>query len=204
MIALTTSNIYCVWYPSGGFGHFVNAILTLHGDNFVRPKKSLEFSSTGDSHSLDLIVPKYLHECWLGNIEFVNNQNYCVLIDNGINNESDNFKNTFANATVIKICYSNHSWPVVARTMIEKAMQSTIQQQLPVDQWESDEPWTRREKYFLYLQERQSLPQEQWIFINTKFQLTRRSHLLFPIYIIQGGATRRANHYVNLCLYIVV
>jgi hypothetical protein len=153
VIALTTSNIYCVWYPSGGFGHFVNAILTLHGDNFVRPKKSLDFSSTGDSHSLDLIVPKYLHECWPGGIEFVNNQNYCVLIDNGINNESENFKNTFANATVIKICYSNHSWPVVARTMIEKGMQSTLQQQLPVDQWESDEPWAQREKYFLYLRD---------------------------------------------------
>ena len=93
MIALTTSNIYCVWYPSGSFGHFVNAILTLHGDNFVRPKKSLEFSSTGDSHSLDLIVPKYLHEFWPGGIEFVNNQNYCVLIDNGIDNESEFYDN---------------------------------------------------------------------------------------------------------------
>jgi len=92
--------IYCVWYPSGGFGHFVNAILTLHGDNFVRPKKSLDFSSTGDSHSLDLVVPKYLHECWPGGIEFLNNKNYCVLIDNGIDNQSSNFKITFPNATV--------------------------------------------------------------------------------------------------------
>ena len=31
--------IYCVQYPSGGFGHFINAILTLHGVEFVRPKK---------------------------------------------------------------------------------------------------------------------------------------------------------------------
>jgi hypothetical protein len=145
--------IYCVWYPSGGFGHFVNAVLTLHGDNFVRPKKSLTFSPTGDSHSLDLILPKYFHECWTGGLEFVDNQNYCVLVDNGINNTNSGFKSTFPNATVIKICYSDYSWPVVARTMIEKAMQSSIEEQLPTDQWDSTEPWTRREKYFLYLRD---------------------------------------------------
>jgi len=145
--------IYCVWYPSGGFGHFINAVLTLRGNNFVRPKKSLEFSSTGDSHFLDLTVPKYLHECWPGGIEFVNNQNYCVLIDNGINNESSNFKITFPNATVIKICYSTYSWPVIARTMIEKAMASTIEEQLTVDNWDTTDPWARREKYFLYLRD---------------------------------------------------
>ena len=145
--------IYCVWYPAGGFGHFVNAVLTLHGNNFIRPKKSLEFSADGNSHNLDLIVPKYFHESWPGGIEFVDSKNYCVLIDNGINNESGKFKNTFPNATVVKICYSDHSWPVVALTMIEKAMQSNIEEQLPVDQWNSDEPWARREKYFLYLRD---------------------------------------------------
>ncbi len=145
--------IYCVWYPSGGFGHFVNAILTLHGDNFVRPKKSLEFSSTGDSHSLDLVVPKYSRECWPGGIEFLDSKNYCVLIDNGIDNRSSNFKTTFPNATVIKVCYSTNSWPVIARTMIEKAMNSNLEEQLPINGWDTTEPWARREKYFLYLRD---------------------------------------------------
>ena len=150
---LTTSNIYCIWYPSGGFGHFVNAVLTLHGKNFVRPKKTLEFSPTGDSHGLDLVVPKYFHECWPGGLDFLNDRNYCVLVDNGINNESDAFKAMFPAANIIKICYWDRSWPVVARTMIDKAMQSSIKKQLPVDQWDTDEPWTRREKYFLYLRD---------------------------------------------------
>lgn len=145
--------IYCVWYPSGGFGHFINAVLTLHGDNFVRPKKSLEFSENGDSHSLDLIVPKYLHECWPGGIEFRHDKNYCVLVDNGIDNESTQFTNTFPNSTVIKICYSDRTWPVVARTMIDKAMKSSIEQQLPIDDWNSNEPWAQREKYFLFLRD---------------------------------------------------
>ena len=145
--------IYCVWYPSGGFGHFINGVLTLYGNNFVRPNKSLEFSSTGNSHSLDLVVPKYFHECWPGGIEFLENKNYCVLVDNGINNESTVFKSTFPNSTVIKICYGDRSWPVVAHTMIEKAMASSIEQELPVSQWDTDEPWAKREKYFLYLRD---------------------------------------------------
>jgi hypothetical protein len=145
--------IYCVWYPSGGFGHFVNAVLTMHGKNFVRPLKSLEFSKNGNSHNLDLVVPKYLHECWPGGIEFLDNKNYCVLIDNGITNESDTFRSVFPGATVIKICYSDWSWPIVARTMIDKAMNSSIKEQLPINNWNSDEPWATREKYFLFLRE---------------------------------------------------
>jgi hypothetical protein len=145
--------IYCVWYPSGGFGHFINAVLTLHGDNFVRPSKSLEFSKNGNSHNLDLVVPKYLHECWPGGIEFCNDKNYCVLIDNGINNESTQFKYTFPNSTVIKICYTDRTWPIVARTMIDKAMESSIEEQLPTDIWETSEPWAQREKYFLFLRD---------------------------------------------------
>lgn len=145
--------IYCLWYPSGGFGHFVNAVLTLHGKNFVRPVGSLEFSPTGDSHSLDLVVPKYQHECWPGGIEFLDNKNYSVLIDNGINNKSTVFKSKFPNSTIVKICYSNDSWPVVARTMIEKAMASSIEKELLVNEWSTDDLWARREKYFLYLRD---------------------------------------------------
>lgn len=145
--------IYCIWYPSGGFGHFINAVLTLHGDNFVRPKKSLKFSADGNSHDLDLVVPKYFHECWSGGIEFRNDKNYCVLIDNGINNESDNFRSRFTDPIVIKVCYSDFSWPIVAKAMINKAMQSSIELQLPVTEWQTDEVWARREKYFLFLRD---------------------------------------------------
>lgn len=145
--------IYCVWYPSGGFGHFINAILTLRGQNFVRPQKSLTFSHSGDSHSLDLVVPKYQNECWPSGIEFCDDKNYCVLIDNGINNESSKFRNHFPNALVIKVCYSDYTWPVVARTMIDKAMSSSIEEQLGTEIWNSSESWACREKYFLYLRD---------------------------------------------------
>ena len=147
--------IYCVWYPSGGFGHFINAILTRYGENFVRPSSILNFSSNGNSHSLDLVVPKYFHNHWPYEYEFDKNKNYCVLIDNGINDKSDTFRTRFSNAAVIKICYTDQSWPVVARTMIDKAMRSSIELALPIDEWSVDEPCARREKYFLFLRDHQ-------------------------------------------------
>jgi len=145
--------IYCVWYPSGGFGHFINAVLTIHGENFVRPTNNLTFSQNGNSHNLNLVVPKYFHECWPGGIEFLDDKNYCVLVDNGITNESDLFKLKFPDSKIVKICYSDKSWPVVARTMIDKAMCSSVDTELTVDIWEADEQWARREKYFLFLRD---------------------------------------------------
>lgn len=145
--------IYCVWYPSGGFGHFINAILTLHGENFVRPKNLLTFSSTGDSHSLDLVVPKYIHESWPGGVEFSDSLNYSVLIDNGINNEGRKFTSVIPNPEIVKICFSDYSWPIVAKTSITKATRSTLEQELPLNQWDCNEPWAIREKYFLYLRD---------------------------------------------------
>ena len=44
--------IYCVWYPSGGFGHYIGATLSLYGKNFARPKKDLTFNANGDSHNV--------------------------------------------------------------------------------------------------------------------------------------------------------
>ena len=37
--------IYCVWYPSGGFGHFINAVISLYGVDFKRPKNK-KFNTT--------------------------------------------------------------------------------------------------------------------------------------------------------------
>ena len=145
--------IYCVWYPSGGFGHFVNAILSLHGKNFVRPKKQLVFSNNGNSHKLDLVVPKYFHGIWTGTFKFADKKNYSVLIDNGITDESEQFKSIFPTAIVIKICYTDYTWPIVARTMIDKAMNSSLDDELPVDIWNTLDLWAKREKYFLFLRD---------------------------------------------------
>jgi hypothetical protein len=147
--------IYCVWYPSGGFGHFINAILSLHGKNFARPNNKIKFSQTGDLHALELPAPKYQADPQNYNFEFDQNLNYSVLIDNGINNEGERFKTIFPTAHVIKLCYNDVSWPIVAKTMIDKAMKSNVDEQLVVDydKWNVIEPWSVREKYFLFLRD---------------------------------------------------
>ena len=148
---INNKKIYCVWYPSGGFGHFINAVLSLNGKDFARPVKKLIFSATGDSHNLDLVAPKYLHDPKNYQFDFSPQFNYSVLIDNGIGNESrEKFCKVFVGAEIIKICYTDASWPIVARTMIDKAMRSNIAQQLPV--W-NDANWAIREKYFLFLRD---------------------------------------------------
>jgi hypothetical protein len=147
--------IYCVWYPSGGFGHFVNAVLTLHGCNFVRPEyQDYQFSKNGNSHSLQLVAPKYLQNSTHYDFDFCKTDHYSVLIDNGINDESTEFLKFFTNSTVIKICYCDRTWPIVARTMIEKAMGKEILEEMPLDdKWACNDSWARREKYFLFLRD---------------------------------------------------
>jgi hypothetical protein len=151
----TSNNIWCIWYPSGGFGHFVNAVLSIHGQNFVRPKKTPKFDSNGNSHRLDLIAPKYYKNPDNYKFTFDSDKNYSVLIDNGINDESKIFEKFFPNAKIIKLCYSNFTWPIVARTIIEKAMNTSFDQELSVELncWPKDELWAQREKYFLYLRD---------------------------------------------------
>lgn len=146
--------IYCVWYPSGGFGHFINAILTLYGLNFVRPKTRLEFSSNGNSHQLDLVTPKYFHDPEQYTFEFEQNKIYSVLVDNGINNESTKFRQVFKNSQVIKMCYTDITWPIVIRTMIEKAMNVDFDSCASLNNdWNVQSPWAQREKYFLMLRD---------------------------------------------------
>ena len=148
--------IYCIWYPSGGFGHFVNAIISSYGRDFSKlDNNQLKFSSTGDIHQYILAAPKYLHDPENYQFDFDESKNYTVLIDNGINNQNDKFKNVFPHAKVIKICYSDHSWPIVARTMIEKAMQVNFDLEISIDKecWPDYSQWAYREKYFLFLRD---------------------------------------------------
>jgi hypothetical protein len=142
--------IYCVWYPSGGFGHFVNAVLSLYGSNFVRPTNQLEFSADGNSHDLNLSAKEYCHSTDDYQFDFDPNVNYSVIIDNGIDNQDDKFRTVFPNARIIRICYTDYSWPVVAQAMIKKAMLSDINIQLL--SWDTAN-WAVREKYFLFLRD---------------------------------------------------
>lgn len=130
-------------------------MLSIYGQGFVRPKNKPTFSNNGNSHSIDLVAPKYFHDPPSYHYDFDPKLSYSVLIDNGITNEGIKFKKFFPAANIIKICYSDFTWPVVANTMITKAMNQDIKSELPVNStlWSSDESWAQREKYFLFLRD---------------------------------------------------
>lgn len=148
--------IFCVWYPTGGFGHFINGILHTFGGNFVRnDDQEFVFSPSGDSHQNKLIAPRYFHDQDHYTFDFDSKFNYGVLIDNGIHNQGTRFKTVFPHAKTIKVCYLDSSWPIVARTIIHKVLQTTLEEELAPDpgKWPSDQDWAQREKYFLYLRD---------------------------------------------------
>jgi hypothetical protein len=142
--------IYCVWYPAGGFGHYVNAVLSNYGQGFAKSKNLPTFADNGNSHLVDLVAPKYYHDPASYQFKFDPNLNYSVLIDNGIDNKGITFKKFFPKAKIIKVCYSDFTWPVVANTMIVKGMHKSLDSVLLDDE---KEPWAQREKYFLFLRD---------------------------------------------------
>jgi len=146
--------IYCIWYPSGGFGHFLNAILTLYCDGFKRPNKKNSFSDIGDSHSLDLIAPKYFHNPTDYYFNPTDKLNYSVIVDNGINDESSTFKRHFNNPKIIKVTYSDKDWPIVAATRTVKASLNLLDTEFNKSAWGNDSSdWAEREAYFLFLRD---------------------------------------------------
>lgn len=148
--------IYCIWYPSGGFGHFINAVITTKGREFARPKKSLVIDSLGTSHNLDLVMPVYREGQPYIMPKLDPALHYSVLIDNGIANNSANFLTVFKNSVPIKICYDDYTWPVIANTCVIKAMNDTLENQILSDlsAWDGCvTDWVKREKFFLFLRD---------------------------------------------------
>jgi hypothetical protein len=130
-------------------------MLDRFGHGFQRPNDlGVGFSVNGNSHDMQKTVPPYRRGT-MPDYTFDPALNYSVLIDNGIDYEHTEFLTKFNNCHVLKTCYNSKSWPVIAYTLIAKAMESDLQKELPVDQehWPTDEDWAVREKYFLYLTE---------------------------------------------------
>ena len=127
--------IYCVWYPPGGFGHYVNSIITMYGYGFKKPNDtSILIDSKGSSHGTERSAPIYLHDPESYEFEFDSNFHYSVLIDNG-NNTSERFRQFFPGATIIKITYDDWYWPIVARTVVEKASHEDFDQFIKGFDW---------------------------------------------------------------------
>lgn len=145
--------IYCVWYPSGGFGHYIGATLSLYGKNFARPNKDLTFSSNGDSHNIKPPADKWQNDPAVYDYEFAADVNHCVLVDNGISSQSKRFRSVIPNPVVLKITYNKWSFPIIAHTMVVKAIRSSLEEYCLKDIYWTDQDWGKRQKYFYFLKQ---------------------------------------------------
>jgi hypothetical protein len=128
----------------------------MYGKNFARPAdQKIIFSSNGNAHKIELVAPRYFHDPETYSFSFDKSLNYSVLVDNGMANEGTKFKSFFPNAKIVRICYTDMSWPIVARTVVHKVLNKTLEQEAPPDKdkWPQNQSWAQREKWFLYLRE---------------------------------------------------
>jgi len=167
--------LYTIQYPSGSFGHFTNLILSTYGENFTKQKVELKFKNkmnSGSSHFISSQIQKYYdvdrYKEYAATaltddyIALTKNGNYTtVIIDSGIADDSDTFKQFFPNANCIKICYTDYSWPFSAKSFYTRCMSEVLLEETKIDdfinpdkdKWISAEPWEKREKYFLFLRD---------------------------------------------------
>jgi hypothetical protein len=116
-----------IHYPSGGFGHFLYAVLTICGSQFHAWDDKIEFSDTGDSHKVRLNSKVWFHmspdyqfsvEDWADTDE----KRHIVLIDSGINlDEYQVVRNRFPNNQMIRMCIDPVAVPIVRQTCLYKA-----------------------------------------------------------------------------------
>ena len=145
--------IYCVWYPSGGFGHYIGAVLSSYGDNFTRPNKELAFSRNGNSHNITPAAAKWQNDPDNYDYTFDPEINHCVLVDNGISSQSKKFRSSIPNPTVLKITYNDWSFPIIAHTMVVKAIRSSLEEYCLKNIYWTKQDWGKRQKYFYFLKQ---------------------------------------------------
>jgi hypothetical protein len=167
--------LYTIQYPSGSFGHFTHLLLSNYGDNFTKQETELKFKNkmnSGSSHFVSSQIKKYysadLYKDYAKKnliddyIELTKNGNYTtVIIDSGITDDSEEFKQFFPGANCIKICYTDYSWPFSAKAFYTRCMSEVLLEKTKIDdfikpeknKWQSSESWELREKYFLFLRD---------------------------------------------------
>jgi len=145
------NNIYCIWYPSGGFGHYISAVISLYGDNFTRPLTDLAFAMDGNSHAVSPVAPKWKFDPDRYDYKFDPDKNHCVLIDNGATSQSKKFKTFIPKSTVLKVTHSKWSFPIGLHTMIVKAMGSSLDEHFLKNLYWTDQDWGKRQKFLYFL-----------------------------------------------------
>ena len=162
--------VVAIQYPSGGFGHTIHVILTMFGRNFAGVPTDYAFGIGGNSHHFPELLPKMNNVADYKTVLFHqalekidDNKNVTVLIDCGITDDTLNFKKHISYDFVIRICYDDWAWPLLAKLFYTRCMAAvdskkyTLIDFISPDEmhWATSvtENWAVREKYFLYLKD---------------------------------------------------
>ena len=143
-------------YPSGGFGNFIFHALTEFSDSTYKPNnQSFKFSNNGNSHSTKKYTNKWFRDpdSYIHN-EIITDKKILILCDNGIFNDSYiNIRKHFKKSTIIRICLTNHTRPVIYKTCTSKAQNSDpiteSKTQINLNWSDSDEDYAVRENFTL-------------------------------------------------------
>lgn len=164
------TKVVSIQYPSGGFGHFIHVVLSVYSKQFNGQKLEYQFGPGGDSHAYPTQLPKYyllndfdvnLYQQQLNNI---NDEFATILIDSGIDNDSNEFRAVIKSNISIRICYDHWTWPLLAQIFYTRCMAAVTETEQTINQWivpdqgmwrDQNEPWAIREKFFLYLKDHQ-------------------------------------------------
>jgi hypothetical protein len=161
------TKIVSIQYPSGGFGHFVHAILSSYGAGFQGNAVDYKFGPGGNSHAFPLMLPKYYNktfniEKYQKRLDKLTTAFATLLIDSGIDNDSDEYRSLIQPDLTIQISYDDWSWPLLARMFYTRCMSAVRNKKQIIDDWVKpciegwntpDAIWAQREKFFLYLRD---------------------------------------------------
>lgn len=135
-----------IHYPSGGFGHFMNALLSLCTDEFYVADSGIDFSNSGDSHSFLLSAVKWARTNpdykftpfdWAQGL----NRRHIVLVDLGIVNDSHTtVRKKFKQNYIVRMCIDQPARSIVYQTCLYKAQKKEFE-------FEYDADWQRREEF---------------------------------------------------------
>ena len=158
------TKVVSIQYPSGGFGHLIHVVLSVYSKQFNGQKLEYQFGPGGDSHAYPTQLPKYyllndfdvnLYQQQLNNI---NDEFATILIDSGIDNDSNEFRAVIKSNISIRICYDHWTWPLLAQIFYTRCMAAVTETEQTINQWivpdqgmwrDQNEPWAIREKFFL-------------------------------------------------------
>jgi len=165
------TKVVSIQYPSGGFGHFIHVILSAYCKKFNGQIIDYEFGIGGDSHSYPESLPTYFGTTEFDVVQYQQlkqqldqdkNEFATILIDSGINNDSDEFRTVIHPDMSIRVVYDDWSWPLLSKLFYTRCMAAVTHSEQTIGEWimpddnKWDDPtqnWAVREKFFLYLRD---------------------------------------------------